>query len=108
MWGGVSRSLWPKQVDGKPGQADAVHPVLQAVLVQLPQWRTRLAGERLHPAEALMALLDRSGEDRPGPLHRRLKGPLQPRRVVGASIAFSPPNTREARPRLCPCARSSR
>ena len=84
MWSRSSRGLFPEQVDAIAGQANPVHPVLQAVLVQAHQGVPRFTAEGLHPGAALKPLIRLSDEDRPGPVHRHLEGTIQHRRMVGA------------------------
>lgn len=83
MWRRRTRRFLPKQVDGKASQADPIHPVFQAVLVQSRDWVTTFAGERCHPLKVLQPLLDLACEDRPSPFNRHPEGLLQPRRMVG-------------------------
>jgi hypothetical protein len=84
MWGRRSRGLFPKQVDAIAGQADPIHPVLQAVLVQAHHRVPRFTGQRLHPGDALKPRIRLSDKNRPGPVYRHLKGTIQHRRMVDA------------------------
>ena len=104
MWSRPSRAFSPKQVDGIAGQADAVHPVFQAVLVQTHQRMACFTGQGLHPGDARKPSIRLCGEDRLGPVHRHPKGAIQHRRMVGAHRLPPAEHPGGAAAALSPCA----
>ncbi len=84
MWNPDSRPMVPKQVDGIAGQADPVHPMLQAVLIQAHNRLVLFTGKGLNPSASLKPIIYLDSKDRLGPVHRHPKGFIQHRRVIGA------------------------
>jgi hypothetical protein len=89
MWWRASRSCFSEKVNAKPGQTDAIHLLLQTVLIQAHNGTLSLAGKPLNPRDALKPMVCLPAEDRPSPIHRCAKRFIQDRRVVLAHRFFS-------------------
>jgi hypothetical protein len=89
MWCRASRSVFSEKVNAKSGQTDAIHPVLQTVLIQAHNGPLSLAGKLLNPRDALKPIIDLPVEDRLCPINRCSKRFIQDRRGVLAHRFFA-------------------
>jgi hypothetical protein len=89
MWCRASRSVFSEKVNAKSGQTDAIHLVLQTVLIQAHNGPLSLAGKLLNPRCSLKPLIDLPAEDRLCPIYRRAESFIQDRRVVFAHRFFA-------------------
>jgi len=76
-------------VNAKSGQTDAIHPVLQTVLIQAHNGLLALAGKLLNPRCSLKPLIHLPAEDCPSPINGHAESFIQNRRVVLAHRFFS-------------------